>query len=560
MSELLQTGQHPNADQLSAFVEDALPAHEHEWLLAHLAVCPDCRCVVAVSMPPVEELPKVQPMPVRRPWFTGWNLVWPVAAVFAALILIVMLVRKGGGSSPPTQIAETHPLEKQAVVAGVAPAQAGLPASRSASPSPTDKDRSAVAEQAPKSAADKASSEPKVEDRTLADLPFNGRNVQSPPSSAAASPQTITGVAGNGSGLGLAQQTQASGRVVDNLNQQLSVSAGMPAAAPPTAYSMGGPAAAPPAASPASPPLPPSPAVARAGSGSGAMMGGAASASAVDATSDDALAVEPVSNASSAVISGRSLGGLASTGNVVLHPLPSGLAVLSLATAGETTLALDSGNALFLSGDGGAHWKPVRARWQGRAVKVALAVTPVALTQQPVGVNTRAIRGELQGRISTATPTAAAAQPAAGGGATLAGQVTDPAGALIPGAAVTVTNAATSAAVTVETDAAGRYIAGGLAAGAYRIDATARGFASQEMTVTLTASQQGKADLRLQVGQMTETVTVTDAQPQIETESASLSAEVLKSKPKRGAAPVFAIATDAGERWVSADGRSWKRE
>src|SRR5580692_3060004 len=99
MSELLQTGQHPDADQLSAFVEHALPAHEQEWMLAHLAVCPDCRSVVAVSMPPVEELPEVQPKPVRRPWFSGWNLVWPVAAAFAAILLIVVMMRKGGGNA-----------------------------------------------------------------------------------------------------------------------------------------------------------------------------------------------------------------------------------------------------------------------------------------------------------------------------------------------------------------------------------------------------------------------------------------------------------------------------
>jgi hypothetical protein len=78
--------------------------------------------------------------------------------------------------------------------------------------------------------------------------------------------------------------------------------------------------------------------------------------------------------------------------------------------------------------------------------------------------------------------------------------------------------------------------------------------------VTLAASQQGKADLKLQVGQMSETVTVTNGPALMETESTAVSAEVVQSKAKKGAAPVFAITTDAGERWVSADGRSWKRE
>jgi hypothetical protein len=219
-------------------------------------------------------------------------------------------------------------------------------------------------------------------------------------------------------------------------------------------------------------------------------------------------------------------------------------------------LALDSGNRVFLSGDGGTHWRRVRTKWQGRAVKVALAVTPA---QQTVVVNGPAFPRELQGRMSAANEAAASA-PVAGGGATLAGQVTDPAGAVIPGTSVTVTNAATGVAVRGRTDAAGRYSASGLAAGAYRIDASAQGFVRQELNVTLAASQPEIADFKLQVGQMSETVTVTDAAPQIETEDASLSVEVLQSKPKRNAAPMFAITTDAGERWVSADGRSWKRE
>jgi hypothetical protein len=247
-------------------------------------------------------------------------------------------------------------------------------------------------------------------------------------------------------------------------------------------------------------------------------------------------------------------------GKVALHPLPSGLPALSVATAGETMLALDSGNALFFSGDAGAHWKRVRAAWEGRTVKVALAAPPASPAEQPVAVNRSAFGGGLQARMSAASATAATAQSAAGSGATLTGQVTDPTGAAIPGAAVTVTNKATAATVTVKADAAGRYFTGGLAAGAYRIDATARGFSRQELNLTLAASQQGRADLKLQVGQMSETVTVSSAPPRIETENSSLSTEVLQPERKKGVPPVFAITTEGGERWVSADGRSWKRE
>src|SRR5215472_14646616 len=92
MSDLLQSGHHPDADQLSAFAEHALPAHEHEQTLAHLAVCPDCRRVVALSMPPVAEVQELQPEVVHKPWFFGWKFALPVAAAVAALTIFVIQI------------------------------------------------------------------------------------------------------------------------------------------------------------------------------------------------------------------------------------------------------------------------------------------------------------------------------------------------------------------------------------------------------------------------------------------------------------------------------------
>src|SRR5271168_274160 len=89
MSDLLQSGHHPDADQLNAFVERTLPTHELEQTLAHLAVCPDCRMIVALSLPPIEESP---PEPVRKPWFSGWILTWPAVAAAAALLLFIVHV------------------------------------------------------------------------------------------------------------------------------------------------------------------------------------------------------------------------------------------------------------------------------------------------------------------------------------------------------------------------------------------------------------------------------------------------------------------------------------
>lgn len=113
MSELLQSGQHPDADRLSAFIEHALPAHEQEQTLAHLAVCPHCRSVVALSVTAVEGLPKPHLEPIRRPWLSGWNLVWPAVAALAALVLVGIYIRESAilrsGVMRPTQTAASQP-------------------------------------------------------------------------------------------------------------------------------------------------------------------------------------------------------------------------------------------------------------------------------------------------------------------------------------------------------------------------------------------------------------------------------------------------------------------
>jgi|SRR5579859_3878348 len=114
MSELLQSGQHPDADQLSAFLEHALPEHEQEATLAHLAVCPYCREIVALAMPATEELPKPDIEPTRRPWLSRWIMVWPTGAALAALILAGIYIRNSlvvPTHVPSTQTAQSRPPE-----------------------------------------------------------------------------------------------------------------------------------------------------------------------------------------------------------------------------------------------------------------------------------------------------------------------------------------------------------------------------------------------------------------------------------------------------------------
>jgi hypothetical protein len=121
MSEILQPGHHPDADQLSAFIEKALPAHEYQQTLAHLADCPHCRSVVALSLPPVDESSIQQAKDVRRSWFVGWNLAWPTLAAACAALAVFFVVRTHQmAPHPPSvsktaEMAESHPPAPAAV-------------------------------------------------------------------------------------------------------------------------------------------------------------------------------------------------------------------------------------------------------------------------------------------------------------------------------------------------------------------------------------------------------------------------------------------------------------
>ena len=72
-------------------------------------------------------------------------------------------------------------------------------------------------------------------------------------------------------------------------------------------------------------------------------------------------------------------------------------------------------------------------------------------------------------------------------GAGLSGTVTDPSGALIPNAQISIKNTATGVARAVTTDTAGFYTAPNLLPGTYEITASAPGFATVVQTgITLT--------------------------------------------------------------------------
>ncbi len=115
------------------------------------------------------------------------------------------------------------------------------------------------------------------------------------------------------------------------------------------------------------------------------------------------------------------------------------------------------------------------------------------------------------------------------GYATINGTVTDPAGAVVPGATVTVLNTDTGAKRELVTNGSGVYSAPYLETGHYSVTVSHPGFKTTTQSgIILTAEQVAGANITLAVGQAEESVTVTSGQQMVDTESTSL-AEVVDS-------------------------------
>jgi hypothetical protein len=109
---------------------------------------------------------------------------------------------------------------------------------------------------------------------------------------------------------------------------------------------------------------------------------------------------------------------------------------------------------------------------------------------------------------------------AQGATATIRGSVQDPSGAVLPGATVTATNTGTKSVQTTVTDDRGSYLLAGLFPGTYDLKVELSGFKTYERTaVALSPNDNRGIDVRLELGQQSELVTVTGVQEVIQTET-----------------------------------------
>ena len=103
--------------------------------------------------------------------------------------------------------------------------------------------------------------------------------------------------------------------------------------------------------------------------------------------------------------------------------------------------------------------------------------------------------------------------------ATVLGIVTDPSGAVIPRCQVILRNTATAVALKTETGTQGEYQFIGVPIGPYRLEVSAKGFASSAATFELQVGATQRVDVRLKVATASTSVTTTSEAEQLETDS-----------------------------------------
>ena len=431
MKANFQPGIHPDADQLSVFVEGAASSHENERMLAHLAECAECRKAVFL-MQPHEETPAPRPEAVKGwMWRRLLPVALPAAALACAVIALVVYLRPHGGSHgvlqqnasvrqpeiprPPTPVAPTTDSEsfarsetpnKSSAPSGTAPnfsrqtkhptnglhlPQAKNPqiAANIASPQ-----TALAAPSASAPVAGVAGVAGGISSGTVSDLPLNARNFTelqqlTPGVTKGASSQNSLATkkelpASEIEGAGGRDATLAgvSGRVTDPTGAVV-------AGATITLRDASGKTRQTTTGTDGSFQLAELPA------GRYDLMATATGfktkQQSIELKPSEVAMMQPVldvGTVSEAVeVTGASPTVETESASVSrIMPVPSGLPVTTTVSLGKRSLSLDSAGNLFLSRNGGEKWKKINPRWAGKAVRIELK-PPSDIGSLPKGDN-----------------------------------------------------------------------------------------------------------------------------------------------------------------------------
>jgi hypothetical protein len=346
-----QFDNHPDAESLNAFNEQALPAGEREQILVHLAGCDRCREIVflarqgAAEPLPQRVMPKRTPSDAKQSRVGSWRWAWIPVAAFAGMITIVVV--QHGRRAAEVEVARTsgQALTGSVAVAGkdqLKNSGAGntrVPGPRSASSkegSDEALDKIGRGEIAQKKAPVRGAEEPIKQATNALSIPTLPEAEGFKDAREASNKPSVVG--GPMMAAQLNQQQAAQ-------QQELSVRQLQAAR-----YSVAG------------------------GSAGNADLGAKAKQPAVHGNVVAAPVAPPVQGltaptSASAFDAPEEVVPLEKTKTI--H-LPSGLLALSAATTQGRTVAIDSTGAVFLWESAGTAWSPVARQWTGRAMHVSV--------------------------------------------------------------------------------------------------------------------------------------------------------------------------------------------
>ena len=135
--------------------------------------------------------------------------------------------------------------------------------------------------------------------------------------------------------------------------------------------------------------------------------------------------------------------------------------------------------------------------------------------------------------------------------ATIVGTVTDLTGAVVPNAVVTLTNIERGTSRTSITNGDGQYVVPSLSIGRYNVRAESKGFKSgEEKGIVLNVGDRTRVDFKLEVGNVTETVSVEATAVGVQTDTGAVSTvitgEQVANLGVQRTQPVFALCSDSG--------------
>jgi hypothetical protein len=116
------------------------------------------------------------------------------------------------------------------------------------------------------------------------------------------------------------------------------------------------------------------------------------------------------------------------------------------------------------------------------------------------------------------------------GNGSIQGTVTDPSGAVVNAAKVTITEKSKGTAITVTSDSKGSYTSGALIPGSYVVRVEASGFKVSEVPVSVQVGNTATANLKLEVGQTSQVVEVEASTVQVNTEQATVQGVITESQ------------------------------